>query len=384
MLIRCASRSWVGATLVGETRDHLCRLIIAETGAEMQVCQIPIPRCTVSPPTSIADSNFRLEYIADSLLLQLGWDHLSLLASENQICEHMKTFQGPSSSNKLATEAALRRQMTFRTDGPNWQLIAQSMIDDGHAVDAAGCQRTWLELIQRQPYGSLPAEELEKRFWSMPRRRVDLYDDDCWCSGVTVTDARAMAGRSTILLDSGETVTIAVPDQRVRLSLLVPPSSVLDSVRFVPDAVRTAADVTLIAIEGSKTKHCSLRDLVLLLRGRQESRTLQQQAPAMASEQMALDLISMLHPSEVLRGVPIGDEIGATVVSLVGVKKILQGQGVLFDRLRLSQIDTQLIKGALLSVFPSFTAIIIVTSVSLMWAQLRLFSHVRHQRSKQH
>ncbi len=29
--------SWVGATLVGETHDHRCRLIIAETGAEMQV-----------------------------------------------------------------------------------------------------------------------------------------------------------------------------------------------------------------------------------------------------------------------------------------------------------------------------------------------------------
>lgn len=31
--------TWIGATLVGETRDHQCRLIIAETGAEMKVRQ---------------------------------------------------------------------------------------------------------------------------------------------------------------------------------------------------------------------------------------------------------------------------------------------------------------------------------------------------------
>lgn len=237
--------------------------------------------------------------------------------------------------------------MTLRTDGPNWQAIAQSMIDDGHAADEAGCEMSWLELMERKPAGSLPAEELEKRFWSQPGRRVDLYDGECWCSGVSVTGAgNAAVGRSTILLDSGETVSISVPDHRLRLSLLLPPSSILDRVRFIPDAVRTAVDVKLIAIEGNTTTYCSLRDLVLLLRGRQESRTLQQLAPAMASEKMALDLISTLHPSEFSCGMTIGDETGATVVSLAGVKKILQHRGINFDRLRLSQIDTELIKGA--------------------------------------
>ncbi len=268
------------------------------------------------------------------------------MASENppQLREHVGTLQG--APNKLATEASLRRLMTLRTDGPNWQSIAQSMIDDGHATDGASCEIAWMELMQRKPPGSLPPEELEKRFWTQPGRRVDLYDVECWCPGVTVTDTNAVAGRSSILLDSGETVSIFVPDYRVRLSLLVPPSSILDRVRFIPDAVRTAADVTLIAVEGKKTKYCSLRDLVLLLRGRQESRTLQQQAPAMASEQMALDLISTLHPSEFTCGISIGDEIGATAVSLAGVEKILRHRGINFDRLKLSQIDIQLIKGA--------------------------------------
>ena len=268
------------------------------------------------------------------------------MASENppQLREHVSTLQG--APNTLAAEASLRRLMTLRTDGPNWQSIAQSMIDDGHAADEAGCEITWMELMRRKPLGSLPALELEKRFWSQPGRRVDLYDDECWCPGITVSGTNTVAGRSIIRLDSGETVSISVPDHRVRLSLLVPPSSILDRVRFIPDAVRTAADVTLITVEGNKTKHCSLRDLVLLLRGRQESRTLQQQAPAMASGQMALDLISTLHPSEFSCGISIGDEIGATAVSLAGVKKILQHRGINFDRLRLSQIDTQLIRGA--------------------------------------
>lgn len=240
--------------------------------------------------------------------------------------------------------------MTLRTDGPDWQSIARSMINAGHDTNAAACRLAWLELMQRKPPGSLPAEDLEKRFWSRPGRRVDLFDGDCWCSGITAIDSDAMAGRSTINLDSGETVTISLPDKRVRVSLLFPPSSILDSIRFIRDAVRTAADVALVTLEGSETKHCSLRDLVLLIRGRQESRTLQQPAPAMASEQMAADLISILHPSQVVRGVSIDNEIGATVVSLAGVTKIMQCKGVHFDRLRLSKIDTQLINGTLIKV----------------------------------
>ena len=197
---------------------------------------------------------------------------------------------------------------------------------------------------------------------------------------VTHSSTAAFEGRTAIKLDSGENVTIPLPDRRVRLSLLFPPSSTLDSIRFIPDAVRVVADVTLVAIDG-QTKYCSLRDLVLLIRGRQESRTFQQAAPAMASEQMALYLMSILHPSEILSGISIGDESGATFVSLAGVKKILKSPGVNFDRLRLSEIDKQLINGALLTRFGCLLQFLSCGPIGSISSSLRMpmISYVRHR-----
>lgn len=272
-----------------------------------------------------------------------------MLGSENPpgIYEHTAEPHH-NTGNELAVEASLRRLMTLRSDGPNWHSISQSMIDEGYNTDAACCEATWLELMQRKPLGSLPAAELEKRFWSLPGRRVDVYDSNCWRSGVTVADASARAGLSAISMDSGEVVTIKLPDHRVRLSLFLPPSSTMSSVRFIPDAVRTVADVSFTTIDGSK--YCSLRDLVLLLRGRHESQTHQQPAAMMASDQMALDLMSILHPSEFLPGISVGNEVSGNVVNFAGVKKILQRPGMIFDRVRLSQLDTQLLKGVLINV----------------------------------
>lgn len=290
-----------------------------------------------------------LRYILTRALQQIGWDNLSLLASERPPELYERAAATADRSGKLAVEATLRRLLTLGTDSPDWASVASSMTAAGHPLDDAACKTTWLDLMQRKPPGSLPADELEKRFWTFVGRRVDLLDGDCWCSGVTAPNADALAGCCTIDLDNGETVTISVPDKRVRyaalqlsaalppppasccsltnvppavtscsLSLLFPPSSTLERIQFLPDAVRTAADVTLATVEGNTaTKYCSLRDLVLLLRGRQESKSQQQPIPAMASDEIAEDLVSMLHPSEVIHGVAMPGELNATVISRV-------------------------------------------------------------------
>ena len=306
--------TWVGATLVGETSAGVPRLMIAESNVEMQI----------------------------------AWESIAWMQTDGLIFEH--TSCGKLDSSKLGAEALLRKLMTCNDD-PDWNDIFKLMTVAGHTDEAHKAEQLWLEMCKRLPPGSLPASSAEPRFWSTPDRRVDIHDDNGWSSsGIIQQDpnGNSLAGYCMIMKDSGETFSIRLPDERIRLSTFLPPSADVHTIPYIADAVRMAHDVTLVLLdeEDSATKHCSLHDLVLLVRGRHEGRQDSTASASSSIDEDANEMISRLHPSEVVHRVqmPQISETSATVLTLAGVTKVLrEGRGTNYDRMRLSKYDQDLL-----------------------------------------